>query len=71
MQEEQRQTLAMRVSIRTIFLNLALAVMKLAAGLIAHSGALLSDAANSASDVVSTMVVMLGVRIAGKESDSE
>ncbi len=37
-----------------------LSVMKLFAGIIAHSNAMISDAIHSASDVFSTFIVMIG-----------
>ena len=43
--------IAMRVSIVSVAVNMLLSVLKLAAGLIAHSGAMVSDAVHSASDV--------------------
>ena len=52
---------AMRVARVTMFINLALSVVKLAAGLIARSGAMVSDAVQSASDVLSTVIVMIGI----------
>lgn len=63
--------IAMRVSKVSIGVNIALSAFKLAAGLIAHSGAMLSDAIHSASDVFSTIIVMIGVTISGKKSDKE
>lgn len=42
---------------------------KLFAGVVAHSGAMISDAVHSASDVLSTFIVIIGVKIANKESD--
>ncbi len=62
---------AVRVSLITIFINAALAVFKLAAGVLAHSGAMVSDAADTASDVLSTFVVIAGVKSAGRERDKE
>ena len=62
---------ALRVSYITMGINLLLSVMKLAAGLLAHSGAMVSDAVHSASDVFSTVIVIIGMRAAGKESDRE
>ena len=62
---------ALRVSYITMGINLLLSVLKLAAGLIAHSGAMVSDAVHSASDVFSTVIVIIGMRAAGKESDKE
>ncbi len=63
--------LAMHVSMVTIVINLLLSVFKLTAGILANSGAMISDAVHSASDVLSTVVVMIGVNIAGKKSDKE
>lgn len=62
---------AMRVSKVSIIVNLALALAKLFAGIFASSMALISDAIHSASDVFSTFVVMIGIKIAARESDEE
>jgi cation diffusion facilitator family transporter len=59
----------MRVSANSIAANVVLAAFKLAAGFLAHSGAMLSDAVHSLSDVFSTFVVMAGVKMAGKAAD--
>ena len=69
--ETEEQKIAMHVSGVSIFVNLALSLFKLLAGLIAHSGAMISDAVHSASDVLSTVVVIIGVRLSGKKSDKE
>ncbi len=69
--EHSFEKTAMKVSFVTIVVNLLLSAFKLAAGLIAHSGAMLSDAVHSASDVFSTFIVIAGIRIAGKKSDKE
>ena len=44
MDRNQKEALAMRVSVVTILGNLALTIFKLAAGVLAHSGAMISDA---------------------------
>ena len=62
---------AMKVSVVSIIINLALSVLKLLAGILARSGAMISDAVHSASDVLSTFVVIAGVKLAGKKPDSE
>lgn len=67
--EEHR--LAMRVSLVSIIVNLVLSLFKFIAGLVAHSGAMLSDAIHSASDVASTVVVIIGINMAKKKSDKE
>lgn len=65
------EKVAVRVSKVTIVANFVLAAFKLLAGIVAHSGAMISDAVHSASDVFSTIVVIIGIKIAGKESDKE
>ena len=62
---------AFRVSRISICTNVLLSAAKLLAGLLAHSGAMVSDAVHSISDVFSTFIVMIGVHLAGKESDKE
>lgn len=62
---------AMKVSKVGIAANLVLTIFKLLAGVIAHSGAMVSDAIHSASDVFSTIVVIIGIRISSKASDKD
>ena len=65
------EKVAMRVSKVSIIANFVLTLFKLLAGVIAHSGAMVSDAIHSASDVFSTIVVIIGVKISGKASDKD
>ena len=67
----QEERTAMIVSINSIIGNLLLSVGKLFAGFVAHSAAMVSDGIHSASDVLSTLVVMAGVRYANKASDKQ
>lgn len=69
--EKEFQRVANRVSLITIIGNVTLSVMKLLAGIIAHSSAMISDAIHSASDVFSTFVVMIGIKLASKKPDKE
>ncbi len=62
---------AMRVSVISIIINLLLSLLKLFAGIFAKSGAMISDAVHSASDVFSTFIVMVGVTVSEKKSDKE
>ena len=62
---------AMRVSKTSILVNTLLSLLKLAAGILASSEAMVSDAVHSASDVFSTFVVIIGIRMAGKKADNE
>ena len=63
--------IAMRVSTVSIVVNVMLSIFKLFAGIFAKSGAMISDAIHSASDVFSTFIVIIGVNIANKKSDKE
>ena len=65
------EKISVRVSGVSIGVNLLLSVYKLLAGIFAHSGAMVSDAVHSASDVFSSIIVIVGVRLAGKEADKE
>lgn len=65
------EKIAMKVSFVSIAANVVLSAFKLFAGIFAHSGAMISDAVHSASDVFSTIVVIIGIRISGKKSDKE
>ncbi len=69
--ENQFEKTAMKVSFVSIAANVLLSVFKLFVGVFAHSGAMISDAVHSASDVFSTFVVIIGIKIAGKDSDKE
>jgi cation diffusion facilitator family transporter len=65
------ESVAMKVSVVSIIVNTALSLLKLLAGVLAGSGAMISDAVHSASDVFSTFVVIAGVKLAGKQPDKE
>ena len=69
--EKNQEQIAMRVSYISILGNVLLSVFKLMAGIFAHSGAMISDAVHSASDVFSTFVVMIGIKISARASDKE
>ena len=63
--------IAKRVSLVSIIGNTLLSLLKLFAGLIAHSSAMISDAVHSASDVFSSIIVIIGVRLSAKDSDKD
>ena len=69
--EEDFQKVANKVSTITIIGNVALSLLKLFAGIVAHSNAMISDAIHSASDVFSTFVVIIGIKLASKKPDKE
>lgn len=69
--EKTNEKIAMRISWNTIIGNVLLSAFKLAAGIMGKSAAMLSDAVHSLSDVLSTFIVMIGVRAANKDADKE
>ena len=68
---EESPQVVVKVSIVSIVVNLLLSAGKLLAGIIAQSGAMISDAIHSASDVFSTIIVLIGVKMSSKEADKE
>lgn len=70
-EETEFQRTANKVSFTTIVGNVILSLLKFIAGIIAHSSAMISDAVHSASDVFSTIVVIIGIKLASKEPDKE
>ncbi len=71
MDVKRTQRIAMKTSVVSIIGNLLLSVFKLIAGLVASSSAMVSDAVHSASDVFSTVIVMIGVKVSSKEADDD
>src|SRR5438067_5550182 len=66
---ERRQ--AERVARVSLLAALALAALKLAAGLATHSLSLLSEAAHSGLDAGATLLTFLAVRIASRPPDAD
>lgn len=65
------EKIAMKVSIVSIVSNVFLTIIKFIAGFISHSNAMISDAIHSLSDVLSTFVVIIGVKLSNKKADKE
>ena len=63
--------IAMEVSQKSLIANVILSAIKFAAGVVANSGAMISDAIHSASDVFSTIIVMIGVKLSAKAEDKD
>ena len=62
---------AVRVSTFSIIGNAVLVIFKMFAGIVAHSAAMVSDAVHSASDVLSSIIVIVGVKLSGKAADKD
>ena len=63
--------IALRVSLVTIAVNFLLTAFKIVAGILGRSDAMVSDGIHSASDVISTVIVIIGIAIAMKPTDNK
>ncbi len=70
-QDPERAKAATRVTLIGAVINLALAGGKFFAGIVGHSSAMVADAVHSLSDVVTDVVVLFSVQIAGQGADEE
>lgn len=68
---KEESKVAMKVSKVSIVVNVLLSAIKFGAGIVANSGAMISDAVHSASDIVSTLIVIIGVKIGGQNADEK
>lgn len=69
--ENEFKKTALKVSLVSIIGNAVLSVFKMIVGIIANSKAMVSDAIHSASDVISSIIVIIGVKISSKDSDEK
>lgn len=68
---KNNEKIAIKVSVISIILNCLLTLIKFISGVISKSSAMISDSVHSLSDVLSTFVVIIGVKIANKNADSD
>lgn len=68
---EQRNRIIVRTGAVGIASNVALALAKGAIGFASHSLAIVLDAVNSLTDAVSSIVTIVGIKLASKPADSE
>ncbi len=62
---------ATKVSVVSIVGNIILSLFKALAGVLANSSAMISDAVHSASDVFSSIIVIIGIKISAQSSDDD
>ena len=67
----ERERVILKTSIIGIAANLALAAFKAVIGFITGSIAIVLDAVNNTSDAASSLVTIIGTKLAGKEPDKE
>ena len=66
-----RSRVIIRTSVIGILTNLLLAGFKAAVGLFANSIAIVLDAVNNLSDALSSVITIIGTRLAGKKPDKQ
>lgn len=71
MKSRTNNEIAVKVSNVSIIANLLLSIFKFIAGFAAHSTAMISDAVHSASDVFSSVIVIIGFNLSSKKADKE
>lgn len=71
MNSEERFKIGIKISKITIIVNILLSAIKLFAGIIGRSGAMIADSIHSLSDVLSTIAVMVGLRLAKQPADED
>ena len=67
-EKEQKRFIAQVTSVG-VFGNVALSIFKLVAGIVGNSGAMVSDAVHSFSDVLATSIAFVGVKSSKKSAD--
>ncbi len=67
----ERERKIYKVTLVGSFVNVILVVFKFIAGVIGHSSAMIADAVHSLSDLLSDIVVLVFVKIAGKPEDAD
>ena len=66
-----REKTIVRTSVIGILANIFLAAFKAVAGLTANSIAIVMDAVNNLSDAASSVITIIGTKLAGKEPDKK
>lgn len=69
--KNNRERIVVRTSIISIVSNIVLAGFKAFVGLLANSIAIISDAVNNLSDALSSIITIVGTKLAGKAPDRE
>ncbi|MBO4823322.1 MAG: cation transporter [Clostridia bacterium] len=69
--KDQREKIIVKTSAISILANFVLAGFKALVGLLAHSIAVISDAVNNFTDALSSIITIIGTKLAGKAPDKK
>lgn len=68
---DEREKIVVKTSVIGVVANILLAVFKMVIGLLSNSIAIVLDAVNNISDVASSVITIVGTKLAGKEPDKK
>ena len=68
---ETRDQVIVRTSVIGILANILLAAFKAVIGVLSHSIAVVLDAVNNLSDALSSVITIVGTKLAGKKPDTK
>ena len=68
-EQQNREKIIVKTSVVGIVVNLMLAAFKAAVGLLSNSIAVVLDAVNNLSDALSSIITIIGAKVAGKKPD--
>lgn len=71
MDSDRSENMVARLALIGVLVNIGLAGVKLVAGLLGHSYALIADAIESLVDIVGSLVIWLGIKYAQRPPDAE
>jgi len=69
--KKEQLRIVYKTSILTLTINALLAAIKFAVGILGRSKALISDGIHSLADIITTIIVMIGVAFSKKEADED
>ncbi|MCL2371651.1 cation diffusion facilitator family transporter [Candidatus Saccharibacteria bacterium] len=69
--KKSHERIAFRAGRNSIMINVLLSAFKLFAGIIGNSAAMVADAAHSMTDLLSTIIALAGIKLAGKKPDKD
>ena len=69
--KNNREIVVVKTSIISIIANIILAGFKAFVGFLANSIAIISDAINNLSDALSSIITIVGTKLAGKKADKK
>jgi len=68
---KSKEQMAMKAARNSIITNALLSMFKLFAGIIGQSAAMVSDGVHSIADLISTVIVIIGIKLANRKPDKD